>query len=145
MITTAVRADMVGVVGAEQTTVLVADDEPAIRLLCRVNLEFEGYRVLEAATIDAARSELDQNDVDVLLIDVRFGDRDGRDLVRDLRSRGNSLPVALLTGSVSLRADERGGADELIEKPFALETLLDAVRRLERGPVVGPSGTRDPK
>jgi DNA-binding response OmpR family regulator len=118
-------------VRAEKTTVLVADDEPAIRLLCRVNLEFEGYRVLEAETLDAARSELEHEDVDVLLIDVRFGERDGRDLVRELRSQGRELPVALLTGSVTLRADERGGADELIEKPFALDTLLEAVRRLE--------------
>src|SRR5215208_7551742 len=118
-------------VGAEQTTVLVADDEPAIRLLCRVNLEFEGYRVLEAGTLDAARTEIDRGEVDVLLIDVRFGEHDGRDLVRELRSKGQERPVALLTGSVTLRADERGGADELIEKPFALDTLLEAVRRLE--------------
>lgn len=118
---------------SEQTTILVADDEPAIRLLCRVNLEFEGYRVLEAGTLQAARDELDREDVDVLLIDVRFGEHDGRDLVRDLRAQGSALPVALLTGSVTLRADERGGADDLIEKPFALETLLGTVRRLESG------------
>jgi DNA-binding response OmpR family regulator len=117
----------------EQTTVLVADDEPAIRLLCRVNLEFEGYRVLEAGTLEAARDELDREDVDVLLIDVRFGEHDGRELVRELRAQGRALPIALLTGSVTLRSDERGGADELIEKPFALETLLGAVRRLEGG------------
>jgi two-component system, OmpR family, phosphate regulon response regulator PhoB len=120
-------------VEADQTTILVADDEPAIRLLCRVNLEFEGYRVLEADTLEAARSELDRENVDVMLIDVRFGEHDGRDLVREIRSQGRPLPIALLTGSVTLRADERGGADELIEKPFALETLLDAVRRLEAG------------
>jgi DNA-binding response OmpR family regulator len=120
-------------VESEQTTILVADDEPAIRLLCRVNLEFEGYRVLEAGTLQAARDELDREDVDVLLIDVRFGEHDGRDLVRDLRAQGSALPVALLTGSVTLRADERGGADDLIEKPFALETLLGTVRRLESG------------
>jgi len=120
-------------VEADQTTILVADDEPAIRLLCRVNLEFEGYRVLEAGTLEAARSELARENVDVMLIDVRFGEHDGRDLVREIRSQGRPLPIALLTGSVTLRADERGGADELIEKPFALETLLDAVRRLEAG------------
>ena len=119
--------------GGEQTTVLVADDEPAIRLLCRVNLEFEGYRVLEAESLEAARAKLDGEDVDVLLIDVRLGENDGRDLVRELRAQGRPLPVALLTGSVMLRPDERGGADELIEKPFALDELIDAVRRLESG------------
>jgi len=118
-------------VGEDQTTVLVADDEPAIRLLLRVNLEFEGYCVLEAETVDEARTKLENEDVDVLLVDVRLGDSDGRDLVREIRAQGRHLPIALLTGSVTLRADERGGADELIEKPFALDTLVDAVRRLE--------------
>jgi CheY-like chemotaxis protein len=99
-------------VGAEQTTVLVADDEPSIRLLCRVNLEFEGWRVLEAATLDEARAELEREHVDVLLIDVHLGDRDGRDLVRELRAQDKPLPIALLTGSVSLNAEERGGADD---------------------------------
>ena len=120
-------------VGAEQTTVLVADDEPSIRLLCRVNLEFEGLRVLEAATLDEARAELEREHVDVLLIDVHLGDRDGRDLVRELRAQDKPLPIALLTGSVSLNAEERGGADDLIEKPFSLDALVDTVRRLEGG------------
>lgn len=120
-------------VGADQTTVLVADDEPSIRLLCRVNLEFEGCRVLEAATLDEAREELDREDVDVLLIDVQLGDRDGRDLVRELRAQNRGLPIALLTGSVQLTAAERGGADELIEKPFSLDALVETVRRLESG------------
>jgi len=117
-------------VGARQATILVADDEPSIRLLCRVNLELEGHRVREAGTLDEARAALDQNDVDVLLIDVHLGKHDGRDLVRELRGRGLELPVALLTGSVALSHDERAGADELIEKPFALEELAEVVRRL---------------
>jgi DNA-binding response OmpR family regulator len=117
-------------VGARQATILVADDEPSIRLLCRVNLELDGHRVLEAATLDEARAALDQNDVDVLLIDVRLGKHDGRVLVRELREQGLELPVALLTGSVALSRTERAGADELIEKPFALEELTEVVRRL---------------
>jgi DNA-binding response OmpR family regulator len=40
-------------------TILVLDDEPSLRLLCRVNLELEGYRVLEAATLDEARTAMD--------------------------------------------------------------------------------------
>jgi DNA-binding response OmpR family regulator len=117
-------------VGVHPTTVLVADDEPSIRLLCRVNLELEGHRVLEAGTLDEARRTLEEEYVDVLLIDVHLGDDDGRDLVRELRGGERQIPVALLTGSVALAPAERAGADALIEKPFALDELSAVVRRL---------------
>ena len=127
----AARAAIVrAVVGARQATILVADDEPSIRLLCRVNLELDGHRVVEAGTLAEARVALEEHDVDVLLIDVHLGERDGRELVRELRGRGLALPVALLTGSVALSRAERAGADELIEKPFALDELTAVVRRL---------------
>jgi CheY-like chemotaxis protein len=116
---------------ARSTTVLVVDDEPSIRLLCRVNLELEGFRVLEAASVPAAR-ELLTNDgaIDVVLVDVHIAGHDGRDLVRELRARGEFPRCALVTGSVQLSPDDRAGADDVIEKPFSLETLVSTVRRL---------------
>jgi DNA-binding response OmpR family regulator len=110
--------------------VLVVDDEPSIRLLCRVNLELDGYRVLEAASIRAARDLLSGEQVHVLLIDIHVGDGDGRDLVRELRAEGPAPRCALLTGSVHLTPDERAGADDVIEKPFTLDTLSVTVKRL---------------
>ena len=53
--------------GGSSRTVLVVDDEQAIRLLCRVNLELDGYVVLEAGTLDEARAHLDRIDVDAVL------------------------------------------------------------------------------
>ncbi len=115
---------------AQSTTVLVVDDEPSIRLLCRVNLELEGYVVLEAASVPAARALLEQGGVHVVLVDVHIGEADGRDLVREVRARGASTRCALLTGSVQLSPDERAGADDVIEKPFTLEELASVVKRL---------------
>lgn len=117
--------------GASDRTVLVVDDEASIRLLCRVNLELEGYRVLEATTVAEGRSALEADDVDVLLIDVHLAGGDGRDLVRELRADGARTRVALLTGTVDLRPDERAGADAVLEKPFQLEALIGTVRDLE--------------
>ena len=57
---------------------LVVDDESAIRFLCRINLELEGFRVLEAATAEEARERLTAEDVDVALVDVHIGSADGR-------------------------------------------------------------------
>lgn len=115
---------------AQSTTVLVVDDEPSIRLLCRVNLELEGYTVLEAGSVQAARELLTSEPVNVLLIDVHVGDADGRDLIRELRAKGLSPRCALVTGSVQLSPDERAGADDVIEKPFTLEALVATVKRL---------------
>jgi DNA-binding response OmpR family regulator len=115
---------------AQSTTVLVVDDEPSIRLLCRVNLELEGFVVLEAASVQAARELLEEGGVDVVLVDVHIGAADGRDLVREVRARGAMPRCALLTGSVQLSPEERAGADDVIEKPFTLEGLVSVVRRL---------------
>jgi DNA-binding response OmpR family regulator len=118
------------VASAQSTTVLVVDDEPSMRLLCRVNLELEGYTVLEAASVQAAREAITAERVDVVLVDVHVGAGDGRDLVRELRAAGDTPRCALLTGSVQLSPDERAGADDVIEKPFTLDTLVATVRRL---------------
>jgi DNA-binding response OmpR family regulator len=123
---------------AQSTTVLVVDDEPSIRLLCRVNLELEGYTVLEAASVGAAREALAADHVDVVLVDVHVGAHDGRDLIRELRAAGDTPRCALLTGSVQLSPEERAGADDVIEKPFTLDTLVSTVRRLS-GPDVDSS------
>jgi two-component system OmpR family response regulator len=118
-------------VGVEVRTVLVLDDESSIRLLCRVNLELEGYRVLEAKSLTEGRRILDSERVHVLLIDVHVGHEDGRELVRELRARDAPTRVALLTGTVDLSSAERGGADAVLEKPFQLDALVNTVRRLE--------------
>jgi two-component system response regulator SaeR len=118
------------VASGQPTTVLVVDDEPSILLLCRVNLELEGFTVLEASSVQAARELLAAEHVDVVLVDVHVGEADGRDLIRELREAGASPRCALLTGSIELGPDDRGGADDVIEKPFSLLTLVSKVKRL---------------
>jgi DNA-binding response OmpR family regulator len=63
--------------GGERATVLVVDDDPSLRLLCRVNLELEGYRVVEAESVDAAEKALEEEQIDVILLDVHLGNQDG--------------------------------------------------------------------
>jgi DNA-binding response OmpR family regulator len=120
-------------VGARARTVLIVDDEPSIRLLCRVNLEIEGYRVLEASGVGEARALLRDDSVDILLVDLHLDDGDGRQVVDELRASGARVPVALLTGTVDLSAEDRLAVDAVLEKPFRLEQLLETVRKLESG------------
>jgi DNA-binding response OmpR family regulator len=117
-------------VGSNAKTVLVVDDEPSIRLLCRVNLELEGYRILEAATLDEARRQLEADDVDVLLLDVHVGSEDGCALLRELSDGESPSRVALLTGSADLEQVDGALADAVIPKPFSLEMLCGTVRTL---------------
>ena len=63
--------------GAAAHTVLVVDDDDSLRMLCRVNLELEGYRVLEAGTTEAAAETLASEPVNAVLLDVHVGEADG--------------------------------------------------------------------
>jgi len=110
-------------------TVLVLDDEPALRLLCRVNLEFEGYRVLEAGSVEAARAALDAEPVDLALLDVHVGPDSGLDLVPDLRSLEPPAAVVVLSGTAEITPELRATVDGVLGKPFRIEDLSDVVSR----------------
>jgi DNA-binding response OmpR family regulator len=111
-------------------TVLVVDDEPPLRLLCRVNLELEGFRVLEAGTVSAARELLDSEVVHVLVLDVHIAGEDGRDLLDELRAADSPVRVAMLTGSADIRSERFDGADRVLGKPFEPLELIASVREL---------------
>jgi DNA-binding NtrC family response regulator len=112
-------------------TVLVVDDEPAIRFLCRVNLELEGVRVLEASTLDEARSILAEAP-SLVLLDLHVGGEHGADLLTEIRADHPDVRVVLLTGTAELSGAERELADGVLTKPFNLEQLASTVRRFAR-------------
>jgi len=111
-------------------TVLVVDDEEAIRLVCRVNLELDGYRVLEADGLAEARRLLVDEPVQVVLLDLNLGVERTDELLEELRRRTPPVPVALVTGSPEATRTERPEADAVLAKPFDLAELADTVRRL---------------
>lgn len=112
------------------TTVLVVEDDAALRMLCRINLDLEGYRVLEAETIDRAAELVSSEPVDVLLLDLHVGDRDGTELLPTLRAARPGAAVCLLSGTSEAEPPAEEGVDEFIRKPFELDVLTDTVRRL---------------
>jgi DNA-binding NtrC family response regulator len=111
-------------------TVLVVDDDPSIRFLCRVNLELDGWAVREAGTLDDARAELVEGDVGVVLLDVQVGTQSGIDYLDELRRDHPGVSVALLTGFVGTPTLEGTKPDAVLPKPFTLEQLAETVRRL---------------
>jgi DNA-binding response OmpR family regulator len=128
----------------DSTTVLVIDDEAPIRLLCRVNLEAEGMRVLEAADgpsgLDAARGGVP----DVILLDVMMPGLNGWQVAEELLDdeRTQEIPIVFLTARAELRDRARGldvGGLDYVTKPFnpidlasLVRDVLDRVARGER-------------
>ena len=112
----------------EGKKVLVVDDDASLRLLCRVNLELDGFRVLEAGSLAQAAAMLAENEFDAVLLDLHLGDGDGRDLLASLGEE--RPPVAFFTGSEVIGPELRSMAEEVLSKPFQLDELLSTVRKL---------------
>jgi DNA-binding response OmpR family regulator len=108
---------------------LVVDDDPALRMLMRVNLELDGFAVSEAETLAQAKESLAADRPDVVLLDVHVGREDSGALLGELRADG--VPVAIVTGSADV-ADYRDIANAVLEKPFEPSSLIELARRLAR-------------
>ena len=113
-------------------TVLLVEDDVAVRGLACVSLQQAGYRVLEAANADAAeeRLRLFAGAVSLLVADVGLPGRDGGQLAAKLRAVRPNLCVLYVSGYAKpepLPADATG---EFLAKPFTPQQLLDTVRRM---------------
>jgi two-component system, OmpR family, response regulator len=112
--------------------VVVADDDPAFRMLLRVNLELEGFEVLEASTAQEVRDALAAHEIALLLLDVRLGNDDGIALAAAVRDETPGVPIALLTGSAAGVDESSSSYDAVIWKPFELPELIATVAELTR-------------
>ena len=112
------------------TTVLVVEDDAALRMLCQINLDLEGYRVLEAETIDQAAELVSSEPIDVVLLDLHVGERHGLELLPTLRAVRPGAAVCLLSGTSESEPPIEEGVDGFIRKPFDLDVLTETVERL---------------
>jgi DNA-binding response OmpR family regulator len=117
----------------QKQSILIADDEPGLREIVRVNLEAEGYRVLEAADGLDALQVIQRAAPDLLVLDIAMPRMDGWEVLRYLESRSETagLPVIILTARASEDDMVRGleeGAVQYITKPFFPEDLIASVK-----------------
>jgi two-component system response regulator MprA len=117
-------------------SILVVDDEQAVRDALARALTSAGYEVELAADGEQALERLDANgQVDVVVLDVLMPRLDGLEVCRRLRAAGNTVPVLMLTARDAVGDRVSGldaGADDYLLKPFALEELLARLRALLR-------------
>ena len=119
--------------GADEavTTILVVDDEASIRESLRMILEFEDYRVEEAATGPQALARVAESAPDAVLLDIKLPELDGLDVLTSFRERGYDMPVLMISGhgdvSTAVEATRRGAYD-FFEKPLVRDRVLVALR-----------------
>ena len=116
--------------------ILVVDDELEIREGLELLLTTEGYSISSAETAEAGLTLLEEKPFDLLLLDVSLPDRNGLDLLREIRRRDPHLSVVLITayGSIDMaRAAFKSGAQDYITKPWSNDELLIQVAQAVEG------------
>jgi DNA-binding NtrC family response regulator len=117
-------------------SILVVDDEAEIREGLELLLSSEGYGVSSAETGDAGLAKLEEQPFDLLLLDVSLPDRNGLELLREIRRRDPYLSVVLITAYASIdmaRAAFKSGAQDYITKPWSNDELLAQVAQAVEG------------
>ncbi len=114
--------------------ILVVDDEDRMRRFIRLNLEYDGFEVIEAANGREALDQVREGLPDLVLLDVMMPELDGFEVLRILRET-SEVPVIMLTAKGEEEDIVRGlelGADDYITKPFSTRELVSRIKAVLR-------------
>ena len=115
--------------------VLIAEDDRSVRQSLQRALRYEGYDISLAVDGAEALEAIKDDRPDALILDVMMPYVDGLSVCRRIRSKGDDLPILMLTAKHEISDRVAGldaGADDYLVKPFALEELLARLRALLR-------------
>ena len=113
--------------------IVVADDEPGLRLLLAATLSGAGYEVLQASNGLEALRLCETGRVDLLLTDLVMPDHEGLETIRKMRQQQPDIPIVAMSGAFDggfLEVARAMGASAVLQKPFTPPQVLDVVARV---------------
>lgn len=124
-----------------QVTILVVDDEPAIRRLLHTSLARAGYRIIEAGSAREAVTALRIDKPELVLLDLGLPDRDGLELIPVIKAAGASVIVVSARDATDQKVAALDlGADDYVSKPFDSEEVLARIRTALRHKLAHETG-----
>ena len=134
--------------GHGMMNVLFIEDDPMNRRVVKDMLDVAGARLTEADGGEEGLALIEAEDFDVILVDLRMPGMDGFEVIARIRARTDAkarLPIIVVTADTAIDLRERclkAGADEVLFKPVAMDSLFDAIgrqlaRRAEDGGLIG--------
>jgi DNA-binding NtrC family response regulator len=118
---------------AKKRSVLVVDDEDALRTVLSSELTNEGYEVRSASDGDEAIGELQKAAFDLVLLDIKMPRLNGFEVLKFIKEHHQTSKVVMLTGFADLKnaiESKKLGADDFVSKPYDLVDLLTTIERV---------------
>jgi DNA-binding response OmpR family regulator len=122
--------------GLPDMQILIAEDEPRIAAFIEKGLKSNGFVPAISTTASETLNLVMGGDFDLLILDLGLPERDGLDVLEELRGQGSQIPIVILTARNDIQdkvAGLEGGADDYMTKPFRFEELLARVKLRLRG------------
>ncbi|MCU0551435.1 MAG: response regulator transcription factor [Leptolyngbya sp. Prado105] len=116
--------------------ILIAEDEPRIAAFIEKGLRANGFTTEIAVTASETLNLAVQGEFDLLILDLGLPEKDGLEVLEELRGQGSQIPIVILTARDDIQdklAGLEGGADDYMTKPFRFEELLARVKLRLRG------------
>lgn len=114
-------------------SILVVDDEEALRTVLSSELSGEGYQVDSASDGDEAISTLQSKKFDLVLLDIKMPKVDGFEVLKFIKKNNPDMKVIMLTAFADLKnaiESKKLGAEDFISKPYDLVDLLTTIERV---------------
>lgn len=125
----------------QQVTILVVDDEPAIRRLLHTSLARADYRIVEASSARETVAALQIDKPELVLLDLGLPDRDGLELIPVIKVAGASVIVVSARDATDQKVAALDlGADDYVSKPFDSEEVLARIRTALRHKLANETG-----
>jgi DNA-binding NtrC family response regulator len=118
---------------AKKSSILVVDDEDALRTVLSSELTNEGYEVRSASDGDEAIGELQKGAFDLVLLDIKMPRLNGFEVLKFIKEHHQTSKVVMLTGFADLKnaiESKKLGADDFVSKPYDLVDLLTTIERV---------------